>query len=119
MGLVELPAQARAVIIGGGIVGSSVAYYLTKLGWRDVVVLDQGPLFRNWGSTSHAPGLMFQHNASRAMTRLAMWSVDLYARRRPEGGPACFPVGSLELATTPERLHELKRRVGQAMACGL
>src|SRR5262249_2973869 len=59
-----LPAQARVVIVGGGIVGCSLVYYLTRLGWCDVVVLDQGPLFVNWGSTSYAPGLMFQHNAS-------------------------------------------------------
>ena len=113
--------EARVVVVGGGIVGCSLAYHLTRLGWRDVVVVDQGPLFYNQGSTSHAPGLMFQHNASRAMTQLAMWSVDLYARLRPrrEHGPAFFQVGSMELATTPERLEELKRRQGQAMACSL
>ena len=55
-----LPQQARAVIIGAGIVGCSVAYHLTKLGWRDVVVVEQGPLFETGGSTSHAPGLVFQ-----------------------------------------------------------
>lgn len=54
-----LPTQARVVIIGAGIVGCSLAYYLTELGWRDVVVFDQGPPFENWGSTSHAPGMMF------------------------------------------------------------
>jgi glycine cleavage system aminomethyltransferase T/glycine/D-amino acid oxidase-like deaminating enzyme len=119
MSAVALPAHARAVIIGGGIVGSSVAYYLTKLGWRDVVVLDQGPLFHNWGSTSHAPGLMFQHNASKTMCQLAMWSAALYAEQRPESGHAFFQVGGMEIASTPERWHELKRRLGQAMAWGL
>ena len=107
------------VIVGGGIVGCSLAYHLTRLGRRDVLVLDQGPLFHNRGSTSHAPGLMFQNNASRAMTRLAMWSVEAYASARPPGDTAFFQVGSLELATTPARLEELRRRLGQAMACGL
>jgi glycine/D-amino acid oxidase-like deaminating enzyme len=73
-----LPKQTRVVVVGGGIVGCSVAYHLTQMGWRDVVVLDQGPLFQNWGSTSHAPGLMFQHNVSRTMAHLAMRSVELY-----------------------------------------
>jgi dimethylglycine oxidase len=111
--------RAQVVIVGGGIVGCSLAYHLTRLGRRDVLVLDQGPLFHNQGSTSHAPGLMFQHNASRAMTRLAMWSVEAYASVRPPGGEAFFQVGSMELATTPARLDELRRRLGQATACGL
>ena len=114
-----MQTHARVVIVGGGIVGCSTAYWLTRLGWRDVVVLDQGPLFRNWGSTSHAPGLMFQHNVSQALTELAKWSVALYAQLRPPGGLACFPVGSLEVAATPERWEELKRRVGQALSWGL
>ena len=117
--MVAARQRAQVVIVGGGIVGCSLAYHLTRLGRRDVLVLDQGPLFHNRGSTSHAPGLMFQHNASRAMTRLAMWSVEAYASVRPPGGEAFFQVGSMELATTPARLEELRRRLGQAMACGL
>jgi dimethylglycine oxidase len=113
-----LPAQARVVIIGGGIVGCSLAYHLTRLGWRDVVVLDQGPLFVNWGSTSHAPGLMFQHNASRTVCMLAQWSAATY-REVATDEPAFFPVGSMEIAETPERWEELKRRVGQARSWGL
>ncbi|MBI3974568.1 MAG: FAD-dependent oxidoreductase [Chloroflexi bacterium] len=111
--------DARVVIVGAGIVGCSTAYHLTRLGWRDVVVLDQGPLFVNWGSTSHAPGLMFQHNASRTMTQLARLSLGLYSQMRPASGPAFFQVGSMEIATTPERFAELKRRVGQSMSWGL
>lgn len=114
-----MEAQARVVIIGAGIVGCSIAYHLTELGWRDIVVLDQGPLARNWGSTSHAPGLMFQHNVSKTITQLAMWSADLYARVQPPDGSAFAPVGSMEVAATPERWAELKRRVGQAMSWGL
>ena len=90
--------EARVVVVGGGIVGCSVAYHLVGMGWREVVVLDQGPLFHNRGSTSHAPGLMFQHNVSRTMSQLAMWSVELYGRLRPAGGAAFHQTGSLEIA---------------------
>src|SRR5215467_5750290 len=98
-----METHARVVIIGAGIVGCSTAYFLTQMGWRDIVVLDQGPLWQNWGSTSHAPGLMFQHNVSRTVTQLAMWSADLYARVQPPGGSAYARVGSMEVASTPAR----------------
>jgi glycine cleavage system T protein len=114
-----LSARARAVIVGGGIVGCSLAYHLTRLGWREVVVLDQGPLFQNWGSTSHAPGLMFQHNVSRTVCQLAQWSVATYREVDASAEGTVFPVGSMEIAQTPERWAELKRRVGQARAWGL
>ncbi|HEV8636427.1 MAG TPA: FAD-dependent oxidoreductase [Chloroflexota bacterium] len=112
-------AEARVVVVGAGIVGCSIAYHLARMGWRDVVVLDRGPLFHNQGSTSHAPGLMFQHNVSRTMCQLAVWSVELYGQLRPQGGAAFHQVGSLEIASTPERWLELKRRVGQARSWGL
>ena len=64
--------SASVTIIGAGIVGCSAAYFLAKLGVRDIVVLDQGPLFATGGSTSHAPGLVFQTNGSRTMTHLAL-----------------------------------------------
>jgi glycine cleavage system aminomethyltransferase T/glycine/D-amino acid oxidase-like deaminating enzyme len=115
----SLPSHARIVVIGGGIVGCSLAYHLTRLGWRDVVVLDQGPLFQNWGSTSHAPGLMFQHNVSRTVCQLARWSVATYREVDSPASPAAYQVGSLEVAETPERWEELKRRLGQARAWGL
>ncbi|HWE60195.1 MAG TPA: FAD-dependent oxidoreductase, partial [Chloroflexota bacterium] len=111
--------QARVVIIGAGIVGCSAAYHLTKLGWREVVVIEQGPLFATGGSSSHAPGLMFQLNASRAVTQLARYSAGWYAELYPEGEPAFRRVGSLEVATTPERWQDLKRKQGQAMSWGL
>lgn len=111
-------ARARVVIVGAGIVGCSTAYYLTQMGWRDIVVLEQGPLGQNWGSTSHAPGMMFQHNVSKSVTQLAMWSAELYGSvRTPE--PAFWRTGSMEIASTPERWEELKRRVGQALSWGL
>ena len=86
---------ARVVIIGAGIVGCSTAYYLARLGWRDIVVVEQGPLAVNWGSSSHAPGLMFQHNNSRAVTRLAQWTVETYLDVQPAGGAAGMADGQL------------------------
>ena len=73
-----LPKHARVVVVGAGIVGCSVAYHLTKLGWRDLVVVEQGPLFETGGSTSHAPGLVFQINPSKTMAEFARYTVDLW-----------------------------------------
>ncbi len=116
-----MKTHARVVIIGGGIVGVSTAYHLARLGWGDVVVLDQGPLFKNLGSTSHAPGLMFQHNNSKAVCQLAMWSVETYlaAEREADIGRTVFQTGSLEIAHTAARWQELKRKLGNALAWGL
>ncbi len=116
-----MQTHARVVIIGSGIVGASTAYHLARHGWREIVVLDQGPLFKNLGSTSHAPGLMFQHNNSRTVCKLAQWSVRTYldAQRELDDGPLLYQTGSLELAETPERWHELKRKRGNADAWGL
>ena len=114
------PASARLVIIGGGIVGCSTAYHLAKLGWKDMVMLDQGPLEKNWGSTSHAPGLIFQHNNSRAVCQLARWTIETYKEVAPRArGPAFYQVGSLEIAVTPERAEELKRKWGNTQSWGL
>lgn len=116
----DLPRSARLVIIGGGIVGCSTAYHLSRLGWRDIVMLDQGPLFNNWGSTSHAPGLIFQHNNSRAVCELAQWTIQTYQEIAPRASnPAFFSVGSLEIAGTRARRNELKRKLGNAKAWGL
>ena len=75
-----LPASAVIVIIGGGVAGTSVAHHLAKRGRSDVVLVDQGPLWETGGSTSHAPGLVFQHNPSRTMTRFAQETVALFGR---------------------------------------
>ena len=109
-----VPASARAVIVGAGIVGASVAHHLALQGWDDLVVVDQGPLWETGGSTSHAPGLVFQHNPSRTMTRLAQWTV----AKLTELG-AFHPVGSVEVATTHERWAELDRRWARARGYGL
>src|ERR1700760_414441 len=95
--------QTELVIVGAGIVGTSAAHFLAKKGWRDVVVVEQGPLFETGGSTSHAPGLIFEMNAGRTMCQLSRWSVELYDSLSLKGQPGFHPVGSLEVATTPAR----------------
>ena len=107
------------VIIGAGIVGCSVAYHLTRLGWRDIVVLEQGPLFETGGSTSHAPGLVFQVNPSKTMTGFARYSVDLWTQLELDGVPCAKTVGSLEVAWTPERLVDLRRKAGYGLSWGV
>jgi dimethylglycine oxidase len=109
-----VPASARVAIVGAGIAGASVAHHLAERGWDEIVVLDQGPLFETGGSTSHAPGLVFQHNASRTMTRLAQWTVEKLTALG-----AFHPVGSIEVATTDERWAELDRRWARARGYGL
>jgi glycine/D-amino acid oxidase-like deaminating enzyme len=102
------------VIVGAGIAGASVAHHLAERGWEQIVVVDQGPLWETGGSTSHAPGLVFQHNASRTMTRLAQWTVQQLTSL-----DAFHPVGSIEVATTEERWAELDRRWARARGFGL
>lgn len=111
--------QARLIIIGAGIVGCSAAYHFARLGWRDVLVLDKGPIFTNDGSTSHAPGGMFLTNSSKMMTELAKSSRELYGSLELDGLDLIFPVGGLEVAYTPERMRDLRRRQGWARAYGL
>ncbi len=114
-----LPRSARVVIIGGGIAGASVAHHLAGRGWEDVVLVEQGPLWETGGSTSHAPGLMFQLNPSRTMTELAKWSVELYRGLELDGRPCFHEVGGIEVAATEERWQELDRRYGRALSYGL
>ena len=114
-----IPRRARAVVVGAGIAGCSVAYHLTQLGWRDIVVVDQGPLFETGGSTSHAPGLVFQINPSKTMTSFARYTVDLWSRLELDGVRCAKTVGSLEVAWTPERLADLKRKVGHGRSWGV
>jgi dimethylglycine oxidase len=111
--------RAQTVIVGSGIVGASAAYHLADLGQPDVLVLDQGPLFETGGSTSHAPGLVFQTNASRTTCRIAQDTVALYQTLALDGRPCWYGVGSLEVATTPARMAELRRRLGWSRAYGM
>ena len=111
--------RAQTVIVGAGIVGASAAYHLAELGSTDVLVIDQGPLFETGGSTSHAPGLVFQTNGSRTMCRIAQDTVRLYGSLELDGLPCWYGVGGIEVATTPERMAELRRRQGFARSYGI
>ncbi len=111
--------SANIVVIGAGIVGCNVADQLTQLGWRDVAVIDQGPLFEAGGSTSHAPGLVFQTNPSKTMTELAKYGVKRYSELEVDGQPGFYPVGGIEIAATSERWKDLKRKHGLAASWGL
>ena len=114
-----LEDRARLVVIGAGIVGCSAAWHLARMGWRDIVVVDAGPLFQTGGSTSHAPGLVFQTNYSKMMTDLARYTVQLYSGLEQDGQPCFYPVGSLEVAATPERWQDLRRKLGAAHSWGV
>ena len=111
--------SSRVVIIGAGVVGASAAYHLAELGWTDVVVVDKGPLPATGGSSSHAPGLVFQTNPSKMMTELARQTVELYTSMDLEGDPCFLQVGGIEVATTPQRWRELQRKQGFANSWGL
>lgn len=109
--------SARVVIIGSGIAGSSIAYHLTELGWRDIVILEQGEPFS--GTTSHAPGLVGQLRSSRSLTKMLMASVELYRSLQMDGEPGYLEVGSLRLASSPERFAEITRQAAFAKQMGL
>ncbi|MBW6434474.1 FAD-dependent oxidoreductase [Actinoplanes hulinensis] len=109
----------RVVIIGAGVVGSALADELTERGWTDVTVVDQGRLFTPGGSSSHAPGLVFQTNPSKTMTELATYTVEKLSGLTLDGRWCFRRVGGLEVATTEARLHDLKRRYGLATSWGV
>ncbi|MET7680987.1 FAD-dependent oxidoreductase [Streptomyces sp. NPDC005423] len=115
----DRPRGPRVVVVGAGIVGCSLADELTARGWTDVTVLEQGPLPAPGGSTSHAPGLVFQTNPSRTLTAFAQYTVEKFSALETDGGPCFQRVGGLELATTPERLADLHRRAGYAASWGV
>ncbi|KAF4122457.1 Glycine cleavage system T protein (aminomethyltransferase) [Geosmithia morbida] len=115
-----LSTSSRVVIIGAGIVGTNLADELVSRGWKDITVVEQGPLDMPGGSTSHAPGLVFQTNPSRTMTRFAQYTVQKLKSIKGPDGQGCFnPVGGMEVATTPERVEELKRKAGFAASWGV
>ncbi|MGY1730481.1 FAD-dependent oxidoreductase [Geodermatophilus sp. SYSU D01045] len=107
------------MIIGAGIVGANLADELTARGWDRVTVLDQGPIPLTGGSTSHAPGLVFQTNASRTMTAFARYTVEKFLGLDIDGAWCFNQVGGLEVATTPERLADLHRKQGWATSWGV
>jgi glycine cleavage system T protein len=111
--------EARAVIVGGGVAGASIAYHLTDLGWTDVVLAERSDLTS--GSTFHSAGLVGQLRSSVSLTRMMMYSVELYRRLRAETGidPGWHEVGSLRLASSAERIEELQRLAGWGRTFGL
>jgi glycine cleavage system T protein len=111
--------HARAVIIGGGVGGTSIAYHLAELGWRDVVLVDRAELTS--GSTFHSAGLVGQLRSTTTLTKMMMYGASLYRRLTAETGVdvSWHEVGSLRLACTPERLEELRRQAGWAKTFGL
>ncbi|OAG12809.1 dimethylglycine dehydrogenase precursor [Paraphaeosphaeria sporulosa] len=114
-----MATSQRVVIIGAGIVGVNLADELVSLGWKNITVVEQGPLNMPGGSTSHAPGLVFQTNPSKTMTRLAKYTMEKLLSIKKDGQGCFNQVGGLEVATTPERLEELKRRHGYASSWGI
>ena len=114
-----VPANARAVIIGGGVIGCSIAYHLGKLGWTDVVLLERKQL--TCGTTWHAAGLIAQLRATQNMTRLAKYSQELYFGLEAETGVATGfkRNGSITVALTDERMEELRRSAAMARAFGV
>ncbi|GAA1467425.1 GcvT family protein [Microbacterium thalassium] len=117
--LSNLAPQPRIVIIGLGVVGAALADELTARGMSDVTVLDQGPLWETGGSSSHAPGFAFQTNPNRVMATLARRTLDKLDGLLLGDQWLLKRSGGLEIATTPERLHDLRRRVGLAHAWGI
>ena len=117
--MVELPSEARCVVIGGGIIGCSIAYHLAKLGWKDVVLLERNRLTS--GTTWHAAGLIGQLRGSSTLTKLAKYSADLMAELEAETGVATGfrQNGSLSLALSAERLEELKRQATMGKVFGV
>src|ERR1017187_1043225 len=114
--LPELPRRAQVVIIGGGVIGASVAYHLTERGWTDVLLLEQGQL--SCGTTWHAAGLVGQLRASESGTRLVQYSTELYQRLADETGLSTGfrRCGGVTVARTEERMIQLRRTAAAAAA---
>jgi glycine cleavage system aminomethyltransferase T/glycine/D-amino acid oxidase-like deaminating enzyme len=114
-----LPSRARVVVVGGGVIGTSTAYHLTRLGWTDVLLLEQGSL--SGGSTWHAAGLVGQLRASESGTRLVQYSGELYARLEEETGLSAGykQCGGVIVARTEDRMTQLRRTAATADAFGL
>ncbi len=110
----SLPTQAKCVVIGAGIVGNSMAYHLARLGWRDIVQVDKGPLPNPGGSTGHASNFIFPVDHSKEMTAITAESM----RQYKEMG-TFTECGGIEVARTPERMQELSRRMTSAKSWGV
>ncbi|CAB5120492.1 MAG: FAD-dependent oxidoreductase [Actinobacteria bacterium] len=113
-----VPTRAKIIIIGGGVGGTSVAYHLAELGEKDVILLDRDELTS--GSTFHSAGLVGQLRADPTLTLMNMHSVDLYRKLQATDTPPSWrECGSIKLASTPERMQEIRRQIGWAKTFGL
>jgi glycine cleavage system aminomethyltransferase T/glycine/D-amino acid oxidase-like deaminating enzyme len=112
--MTDLPSRASAVVIGAGIVGNSLVHHLALLGWRDVVLIDKGPLPNPGGSTGHASNFIFPIEYSKMMFELTRDSTEQY-----KALGVFIESGGIEVARTPERMLELRRRLTQAKAWGI
>src|SRR5258708_3858550 len=110
----SFPARARAVVVGAGIVGNSLAHHLAELGWRDLVLLDKGPLPNPGGSTGHASNFIFPVDHSKEMTQLTADSVRQYKE-----WDVFTESGGIEGARTQGGMQELQRRMSSAKAWGI
>jgi heterotetrameric sarcosine oxidase gamma subunit len=110
----EFPGRASAVVIGAGIVGNSLVYHLAQLGWRDLVLVDKGPMPNPGGSTGHASNFIFHIEYSKMMMELTRDSTEQY-----KALGVFTQSGGIEVARTPERMAELRRRCSQAKAWGI
>jgi len=117
--MADLPSHAQVVIIGGGVGGCSIAYHLTKMGWKDVILLERHELTA--GSTWHSAGLVGQLRSDANLTRMMAYSTDLYRQLKDETGidTGWREVGGLRLASSPERIEDIKRLVGMARSFGM
>src|SRR6187397_58102 len=112
--MAAVPSSARVVVIGAGIVGNSLVYHLARLGWKNIVQIEKGPLPNPGGSTGHASNFIFLTDHSREMTALTADSVEQYK----ELG-VFTRSGGIEVARTPERMQELKRRMASSRSWGI
>ena len=114
-----IPERARAVVIGGGVIGCSVLYHLAKQGWTDSLLVEQYQLTH--GSTWHSAGLVGQLRSSLSLTRMMQYSVGLYAELKELTGndPGWHQLGGLRLASSEPRHEELRRQASWAKTFGL
>ncbi len=117
--MTDLPTHAQVVIIGGGVGGCSIAYHLTLMGWKDVIILERHELTS--GSTWHSAGLVGQMRSDANLTRMMHYSTDLYRKLKAETDQdtGWREVGGLRLASSAERMEDLKRLVGMAKSFGV
>src|SRR3954469_17919260 len=119
LGSNALRAETKVFIVGGGVIGTSIAYHLTQLGWRDVVLLEQGKL--GGGTSWHAAGLVGRLRTSNSMTRINKYTVELYSQLEEETGHSVGwkQVGSLIVAKSEDRMLQLQRTMAMAELFGV